>query len=135
MPTSACLCGTIRRSCASVWRRNNTQCCLSDGEAIVAGEEEMEGAAVGADPLGGDAAGFAGADVPLGRVIGGGPGSPGVGGVVDAESAGEASVFARAGLAPEVALEGCVVTDAAAVTLAGILEDAAAKIDVGGPLG
>src|SRR4029453_9439 len=95
----------------------------------------MEGAAVGADPFGGEAAGLAGADVPFGGVIDRGPGSPGLGGVVDAEAAGEAGVFAGAGLAPKGALKRSVVADAAAVAETGGLEDGAALADVGRPFG
>jgi hypothetical protein len=103
----------------------------ADGETIVAGKDEMERAAVGADPLRGEAAGFAGADVPLGRMEDRGPRAPGLGCVVDSKAAGEAGIVARPGLVPQVELQCGVIDDAAAVALAWMREDCASPLNIG----
>ena len=77
--------------------------------------------------------GLAGADIPLFRVKGDGPRPPGFRRIVDGEAAGKTGVFACAGLAPEVSLQPCVVTDAGAVTHSGIAESGSTRGNVAGP--
>src|SRR3954471_2823962 len=86
---------------------------------------------VGAHPLGRQAAGFAGADVPIGRVKNRGPRSPRFRRFVNAESTGETRVPAgvRSDLAHHVPLQSSAVADSRSVTLAGMNKHMAAILD------
>ena len=105
---------------------------------VIPGKHKIEGAAVGAHPLGGEAGRFAGADVPFLGEIDRCPRSPGLRGVVNSEASFKASVGfltlgSRNDLDPEVAFQAGVEGDAGAVASSLVGEDRAAADDLSRP--
>src|SRR5438132_549926 len=92
------------------------QCRPADVEAVAAGKDQVQRPAVGADPLGREAARLAGADVPLRLVSDRRPRPPRLRRVEDAEAGLHEAVGPR--LAQQVALQPGAVADGDAVALA-----------------
>src|SRR5439155_2401515 len=71
--------------------------------------------------------------IPVLREVHGGPRPPGLGSIINAESALETRIFARKSLAPQVPLQAGMVTYRGAIAAARMLENCSALADVFGP--
>src|SRR5206468_3671167 len=101
----------------------------TDGEAVVAREDEVERPPVAAHPFRRETARLARPDIPILGEVRGRPRPPGLGGVVDPEPTPEPGISGQ-GLAPEISLEARIVADRRAAASLRVVEDGSATGDV-----
>jgi hypothetical protein len=102
-------------------------------KSVVAGEDQVKCAAIGAHPFCGEMGVFTGTDIPVLGVEGSRPGAPGLWGVVDSEATVKTRGGAREDLHPEIAFRWGVIADRRAAACAGVRENGAALLDVANP--